>query len=115
MFGFVYCITNNSNGKKYIGKKQLWKTIKRPPLKGKKRNRISVVPSDYDSYWGSSNELLSDIEKLGISNFSREVLQVVSCKWDLAYWELWWQMKENVIFDEKYYNGILNVRLRKRK
>ena len=33
-FGFVYCITNNKNGRKYIGRKYFWKF--RTP-KGKKR------------------------------------------------------------------------------
>ena len=39
-FGFVYLITNTVDGKKYIGKKQIEKKTKRPPLKGKKRKRI---------------------------------------------------------------------------
>ena len=32
-YGFIYQITNNTNNRKYIGKKQTVKVIKRPPLK----------------------------------------------------------------------------------
>ena len=34
-FGFIYEIVNTTNGKKYLGKKQMVKRIKRSPLKGK--------------------------------------------------------------------------------
>ena len=46
MFGFIYEITNKANGKKYIGKKQCIRKIKRKPLKGKTRNRIDHKESD---------------------------------------------------------------------
>ena len=42
-FGFIYEITNTINGKKYIGKKQMTRKIKRKPLKGKKRKRIDYI------------------------------------------------------------------------
>ena len=41
--GFVYIITNDTNGKKYVGKK-LFKSVRRlQPLKGKTRRRTKVV------------------------------------------------------------------------
>ena len=48
-FGFIYEITNITNGKKYIGKKQMVRRIKRKPLKGKKRKRIDFIESDWKS------------------------------------------------------------------
>lgn len=114
-FAIVYRITNLANGRKYIGKKQLWKKITRAPLKGMKRKRIDWVPSDFLEYYGSSEELKRDVETLGKGNFQREVLAVVPCKWDAAYMELHFQILEGVIFSPDYYNGILNVRLPKRK
>lgn len=116
--GFVYLIRNNHpdalNGKRYyIGKKQLLKRVKKKPLKGKTRNRISFVDNDVEKYWGSSKELLADIEKYGIEHFSREVIEVCHSKFHMTYAELDWQMKCNALMDQRYYNGILNVRISK--
>jgi hypothetical protein len=110
-YAFVYLITNTVTGKKYIGKKQFWSRIKRKPLKGKKRNRIDHVKSDYETYYGSSNKLKEDIEKYGKQSFKREILAICGSKWEVAYAELYHQMKENVIFRDDYYNEIINVRL----
>ena len=112
--GFVYLIRNDhpdSNKKYYIGQKKLLKKVKRKPLKGKTRNRISYVDNDVEKYWGSSKELLADIEKYGIEHFSREVIEVCQSKFHMSYCELIWQIKCNALMDQKYYNGILNVRL----
>lgn len=112
--GFIYLIRNNhpdSIKRYYWGQKKLMKRIKRKPLKGKKRNRISYVDNDVEKYWGSSNELLKDIEKYGIEHFTREVVEVCYSKFHMSFGELAWQMKCNVLFDERYYNSILNVRL----
>ena len=116
VFGFVYLIRNNhpkSKKKYYIGKKQCKKRIKRKPLKGKKRNRICYVDNDVENYWGSSKELLADIEKYGIEHFSREVIELCDSKFHMAYAELCWQIATNALIDERWYNGILNVRLGK--
>jgi hypothetical protein len=112
--GFVYLIRNNhpdSKKKYYIGQKKLLKKVKKKPLKGKTRNRISYVDNDVEKYWGSSKELLTDIEKYGIEHFSREVIEVCQSKFHMSYCELIWQIKCNALMDQKYYNGILNVRL----
>lgn len=116
IFGIVYLIRNNhpeSKKKYYIGKKQRLKRIKRKPLKGKKRNRIDYVDNDMDSYWGSSKELLSDMEKYGIEHFTREVIEVCHSKFHMSYAELLWQIKCNALLDDRFYNGVLNVRLGK--
>lgn len=116
VIGFIYLIRNNhpdSKKKYYIGKKQLLKRVKRKPLKGKTRNRISFVDNDVEKYWGSSKELLADIEKYGIEHFSREVIEICYSKFHMTYSELDWQMKCNALMDERFYNGILNVRISK--
>jgi hypothetical protein len=117
--GFVYLIRNNhpdviqnnSSKRFYIGKKQLLKRVKRKPLKGKTRNRISFVDNDVEKYWGSSKELLSDIEKYGIEHFSREVMEVCHSKFHMTYSELMWQIKCNALMDDMFYNGILSCRI----
>ena len=64
-FGFGYCITNNTNGRMYIGRKYFWKF--RTP-RGKKRKVKSE--SDWKNYYGSCPELKEEIQQLGRHNFS---------------------------------------------
>lgn len=114
-FGFIYKISNSIDGKYYIGKKFFWRTLKRPPLKGKKNKRHEKQESDWKEYWGSSNELLADIQKLGKEKFKREIIGLYSTRWDVTYHELIKQIEHNAIFDPNSYNQILNVRLCRKK
>lgn len=112
-FAIIYKITNLITNYKYIGKKQLWVKKTKPPLKGKKRKRIEWVKSDYETYFGSSEQLKVDVLKYGKHNFKREILEIASCKWEAAYIELYFQLTEQVLMTDNYYNGIINVRLPK--
>jgi hypothetical protein len=109
--GFVYEITNLSTFRKYIGKKFFWKTIKMPPLKGKKRKRLKTTQSDWPKYWGSSNELLADIEEIGIDKFSRSVIRLCNSKTECAYYELKEQMDRDVLLTHSYYNGFVGGKI----
>lgn len=111
MFGFIYEITNKVNGKKYIGKKQCIRKIKRKPLKGKTRNRIDHKESDWKTYTSSSNELNEDIKKYGKENFEFRILKVCGSKWELGYEEIKEQIARDVLRRDDYYNGIINVRI----
>lgn len=110
-YGFVYKITHNSTGYYYIGKKFFWSKITKPPLKGKKRKRRSIVESDWKDYWGSSDALQRFLNLYGKENFTREIIELCDSKWDCAYKELKHQMDRQVLFDEYSFNGIINVRL----
>ena len=112
-FGFIYEITNNAleTPKKYIGKKQCVSRIKRKPLKGKTRNRIDQKESDWKTYTGSSVDLNADITKHGKENFTFTIIEWCNSKWELSYAEAKLQFALNVLFDENFYNGILNLRL----
>ena len=133
--GFVYLITCKENGMSYIGKKQFEKSVKKHVVKksakGKKgdtlikdlseedkKARTKVVrtkaESDWDDYFGSSEELLSDIEKYGKEAFRREILELAYGKGVLAYLELKHQMAADALRRPDFYNGILNVRLHRR-
>ena len=110
-FGFIYEITNLTTNKKYIGKKQCYSRLKRKPLKGKKRNRISQIESDWKIYTSSSKELNEDIQKYGKENFVFKILKTCNSKWALAYYEIKEQLEKNVLLSDDYYNGIINVRI----
>lgn len=112
--GFIYMITNLKTGQYYIGKKFFHSKRILKPLKGRKNKRHKTVESDWKNYWGSCNDLKCDLEKLGKNFFRREIIKCCDTKFDCAYQELLLQIKYNVLFDPLSYNGIINVRLRKR-
>ena len=109
--GFVYIITNLTNNKKYIGKKLARFKVTKPPLKGKKNKRRSTKESDWRTYWGSSEHLLSDVKELGEENFTREILHYCQSKGMLSYLEAKEQFDREVLLTDEYYNGIINVRV----
>lgn len=115
--GFVYLITNNLSGRKYIGKKlaKFSKTTQRTvKLKNgtKKKKKIrSKVDSDWREYYGSSPELTSDIEKLGTENFTREILYYCKSKSECSYIEAREQFSRKVLESLDYYNGHIQVRV----
>jgi hypothetical protein len=115
--GFVYLITNLTNQRKYIGKKlaKFSKTTYRiVKLKNgsKKRKRVrSKIDSDWQTYWGSSPELLRDIELLGTENFTREILYYCKSKAECSYIEAREQFSRQVLESDDYYNGIINCRI----
>lgn len=110
-FGFIYEIVNATNGKKYIGKKQMVRRIKRNPLKGKKRKRIDHVESDWKTYTGSSDALNIDIATLGLDKFVFKILKFCYSKFELSYFEAKMQFEKDVLLSEDYYNGIINCRI----
>ena len=74
--GFVYIITDGSNDRKYIGKKIFKSKRKLPPLKGKTRKRTKIVESDWQKYYGSSEEVKLMVEEKGVDNFYREIIHL---------------------------------------
>jgi hypothetical protein len=109
--GFVYIITDKSNNKKYVGKKTLVSKRKLPPLKGKTRRRTKIVESDWQKYYGSSEEVNLLVEELGPDNFHREILHLCKTKGEMSYLELKEQMDREVLLNDDYYNGIIQVKI----
>ena len=115
--GFVYMIVNQITGKKYIGKKlakfsqTTYKTVK---LKNgtKKRKRIkSKIDSDWQTYYGSNDELNKDIQTLGPDKFTREILFYCQSKAECSYIEAREQFRHQVLESDQYYNGQISVRV----
>ena len=109
--GMVYVITDLSNGLKYIGKKGLISKRKLPPLKGKKRRRTKIVETDWQDYYGSSDDLTIDVNKLGKDKFTREILFYCKSKAELSYVEAREQFARKVLETNDYYNGHIRVRV----
>lgn len=115
--GFVYIITNTVTGRRYIGKKlakfsrTTYRVVK---LKNgnKKRKKIkSKIDSDWQLYTGSSIELNQDIEKIGIENFTREILYYCRSKAECNYVEARTQFELKVLESDDYYNGQISCRV----
>ena len=113
-FGFIYEITNLTNNKKYIGKKQCQSVKKRAPLKGRTKKRHFVVETDWKTYTSSSNELNEDIIRLGKESFSFKIIMWCGSKWELSYNEAKLQFEREVLLSDAYYNGIINLRIGKK-
>ena len=109
--GFVYQITNTTNGRMYIGKKLAKFKRSRRPLKGRKNKRRYKIDSDWQDYYGSSDELTIDIKKLGKQKFKREILFYCNSKAEMSYVEAREQFARKVLESNDYYNGHIRVRV----
>jgi hypothetical protein len=109
--GFVYQITNAINGRMYIGKKLAKFKRSRAPLKGRRNKRRYKVESDWQDYYGSSDDLTIDIKRLGAENFKREILFYCKSKSELSYVEAREQFARKVLESNQYYNGHIRVRV----
>jgi hypothetical protein len=115
--GFVYQITNNLSGRKYIGKKlakfskTTYKTVKQKNGIKKRKKIRTKVDSDWREYYGSSPELTADVIKLGTENFTREILYYCKSKSECSYIEAREQFSRRVLESADYYNGHIQVRV----
>ena len=108
--GYVYLITNLTNNRKYIGKKNFYFS-KTKQVKGKKKR--TKVESDWKAYYGSNKELCADVEKLGKENFKREILRLCKSKGEFSYFEAKMQFENNVLESDEWYNSYIMVRVNK--
>ena len=108
-YGFVYIITNKIDNRQYIGKKFFW-SIRRKQVK-KIRKRITVE-SDWKTYWSSSDELQSDVQRLGVENFTREIIHLCPNKGTANYLEAKEQFTRSVLENKDlWYNSWISVKV----
>ena len=115
--GFVYIITNTTNGRMYIGKKlakfskTTYRVVKQKNGAKKKKKIRSKIDSDWRDYYGSSPELTKDVVELGPENFTRQILFYCKSKAECSYIEAREQFARRVLESKDYYNGHIQVRV----
>ena len=122
--GFVYLIENLSTGKKYIGKKNFFShkysvrtiVVQSGALKGTKKKKKTkiIIPSDWETYFGSNDELKAEVEKLGSDNYRRTILRLCKSKAEMSYYEAKEQFEFDVLLSDDFYNAWICVRCTKR-
>ena len=109
-FGFVYLITHNPTGRKYIGKKFFTKAATRQ-VKGK-RKKIRKS-SDWENYWGSNKKLQEEVKENGSENYTREILHLCKTRSECAYWETFEIFSRHALLNDGYYNEWVSCKIRK--
>lgn len=70
----IYCLTNKTNNKKYVGK-------------------FNRDIKEFNSYYGSGNLIKRAIKKYGKNNFNKEILEECDCLSNLNKQEIYWILK----------------------
>jgi hypothetical protein len=110
-YGFVYLITNKTNGMKYCGKKFLFQKKTRQ-VKGKKKRYLAE--SDWREYFGSNDVLKEEVSKNGSDNYRREIIHLCETKAECAYLESKEIFDRGAILSEDYYNGWVSCKITRR-
>ena len=106
--GMVYLLENTENGRKYVDKKFFHR---KKTYFVKKKKKKKTVQSDWKDYYGSSKELLEDIEKVGKDKIRRTVLHLCKTRTQCAYYEMVEQVEREVLLKEDYYNGFVGGKI----
>lgn len=114
-FGFIYKITHIPTNKKYIGKKALYSSRKKPLTKAeiaeqtgpgrKPTHKIVTTESDWKNYWGSNKDFQLLVRTYPKDQFSKEILEFAPGKKMLTYYECKYLFKYDAIENNPlYYN-----------
>ncbi len=115
--GFVYLITNKVSGRRYIGKKlakfsrTTYRVVKLKNGKKKRKKIRGKIDSDWQTYYGSNDQLTKDVAALGQDNFTREILYYCKSKAECSYIEAREQFRHKVLESDDWYNGHIQVRV----
>jgi hypothetical protein len=114
-FGFIYITTHIPSGVSYIGKKSLYHNVRRKLTKkelveytGRGRKPTTEVvqkESDWKTYYGSAKPILELIKDNKQEEFTRDIIQFVSNKKLLTYYECKYLFINEVLeHPDKWYN-----------
>lgn len=109
--GFVYLVTEESTGKKYLGKKLFWKPKTLPVTKTRLKKIKTKVQSDWMKYYGSNEELKALVKESGGKGYSREILRLCKSKGDCSYYEAKYQFQYGVLESDEYYNRFIGCKI----
>ena len=106
--GFVYIISNTTNGKFYIGKKLFTKLKTVQKKKKKKRTRVS---SNWVDYTGSNDQLNED-SKNG-HQIKKHILHLCKSKGWCSYMETKEILMRDCLLKDEYYNYWASCKIRR--
>ena len=96
-YGFIYISIHQPTGKSYIGKKSLFHNVRKKLTKkqlveqtGRGRKPTTEIvqkESDWKTYYGSAKPILDLLKEGKQEEFTREILQLVTNKKLLTYYE----------------------------
>jgi hypothetical protein len=109
-FGFVYLITHNPTGRRYIGKKFFTKAGTRQ-IKGKKKKIRKN--SDWETYWGSNLVLQAEIKQNGEEQYTREILHLCKSRSECSYMETFEIFNRHALLSDSYYNSWVTCKIHK--
>lgn len=109
-YGFVYMITNITNGRKYIGRKY-FTAAGYKQIKGK-RKKVRKS-SDWETYYGSNEALKAEVTELGENNFRREILYLCKSRSECSYFETREIFAQDALLKEEFYNSWVTAKIRK--
>lgn len=109
LVGFVYCMTNLDENKKYIGKKLFWSSKILPITKTRKRRKRIKIESDWRNYYGSSQAVMALVERN--VHFRRDIIHLCRTKGECSYYEAKEQFAQDVLLRDDYYNDFIGCKI----
>ena len=111
-FGFVYIITNTVTCRHYIGRKLFTRAKIKAKTKTTRKKKLRVS-SDWENYYGSSQELKDDVRIFGKESFTREILRLCTKRGETNYWEAYEILTRGALLSDQYYNKWCSLKLHK--
>jgi len=113
-YSFIYLITRVSDGRYYVGRKNLYsertKALTKKELTEQTDKRLSkkkkvVTESDWKTYYGSEPTLKEDVKVLGKEAFTRQIIHICTHKKQTTYQELRHQILLECLESDNCYNS----------
>jgi hypothetical protein len=110
-YGFVYVITNELSGRRYVGRKYFTKAGYKTVKGKRKKLRVS---SGWEDYYGSNKTLLEDVKNLGAENFTRRMVKLCRNRSECSYWETALIFQYEALLSDRWYNEWCSCKVSKK-